>query len=496
MKYTVTAIMIVLLAGCMGKEIKKMPVTQIAPQKIEKPPMAELPVSQVVLEPKEKEKLYSLSVKDMDVRGVLFVFSKELPEYNVIVDSDVTGTVTVDFKNLSLDKALAFILEPLNLEYAIDDNILRVSKPRLMTRTFEFVYNPSIRSARSTLMAVTGGGTGNDVGGEGGGGGTSPVSTSFGSVDTTDTINVWDELETGIKGLLSEKGKLSISARVGYITVTDYRANLNRVGEFIDFFKKGIKKQILIRAKILEVTLDEGYEFGIDWSVVIRRLNIKQTFAPPLGVNAFPIPEPFQFGITQNDFEIIVRALETQGKVTVISAPEVSTLNGQTAIIRSVREDAVFQTTVVNTSAGSTESTTVEPFTIGVYLAVIPHANSEGIITMFIHPSVSSLVTTKVFKGASMPIIDTRETDTVVTVKDGESVIIAGLMKNSVQISTSQIPILGDIPFFGKAFRREIKKTSKSELVILITPTIVGPMAKDFGTARKKYRMIKEYLLK
>ena len=509
MKSAIFIIIIVFIGGCATeKKLKEMPVTQVAPRKIKPPAMRELPVSQVVEGVKEREKLYSLSVKDMDVRSVIFVFSKELPKYNIVVEPDVSGTVTVDFKDLPLDKALTFILEPLNLEYMLEDNILVVSKPKLETHTFEFVYSPSTRLARSTLMAVTGGGGGGgggDIsgGGEGGASGRGgPVSTSFGSVETSDTINVWSELQSAIRMLLSEQGKLVINARVGYINVTDYRSNLRRIEDFIDFFKKGITKQILIRAKILEITLEKGLEFGINWSVVISRLNINQPFAPILGkpraangqTRPTPIAELFQLGVTQNDFDIVVRALESQGKVRVISSPEVSTLNGQTAIIRSVREDAVFQTTTTATSAGITDATTVEPFTFGVYLDVIPHVDSEGIITMFIHPSISSLVTTKRFRGAETPIIDTRETDTIVSVLDGETVIIAGLMNDAVQKSISKVPLLGDIPFIGRAFRKEIESRSKSELVILISPTIVGPRAKDFGAVRKKYRMLSEQL--
>jgi MSHA biogenesis protein MshL len=512
MKGAILIIIIFFITGCSTEELKEMPVTQVTPRRIKTPTMKELPVSQVAEKVKEREKLYSLSVKDMDVRSVIFVFSKELPEYNIVVEPDVSGTVTVDFKNLPLEKALTFILEPLNLEYTLEENILVVSKPKLETYTYEFVYSPSTRLAKSALVAVTGGGGGGGgVEGEEGGRGSGrggPVSTSFGSVETDDTINVWNELQTGIRELLSEEGKLVVNARVGYITVVDYRSNQKRVGDFIDFFKTSINKQILIRAKILEVTLDKGLEFGIDWSVVVSKLSttlaITQPFAPLLGkpkaptgqTRPNPIAELFQLGVTGNDFDFIVRALESQGKVRVLSAPEVSTLNGQTAIIRSVREDAVFQTTTTATSAGITDATTVEPFTFGVYLDVIPHVDSDGIITMFIHPSISSLVSTKRFRGAETPIIDTRETDTIVRVMGGETVIIAGLMVNVAQKSISKVPILGDIPYVGGAFRKDIESHIKSELVILISPSIVGSRAKDFVSVRKKYRMLSKQLSK
>jgi MSHA biogenesis protein MshL len=528
-------IIIAFLAGC-AKELKDMPVTQVAPEKAEKPPpMEEMPVSQVVEEAKEKEKLYSLSVRDLDVRDVFFIFKKELPEYNIVMDPDVSGTVAVDFKDLPLEKALEYILEPLGLEYTMEENILRVSKPRIETRTFEFVYSTATRTAKGSLMAVTGGGGGpSGVVPPGGALAGGAASASYGSVDTADTINVWDELEAGIKDLLSDKGKVSVNRRVGHITVTDYRSNLKRVEEFIDFFKTETKKQILIKAKILEVTLTESSEFGIDWNIVIKKFNIlgarkgqiggsveTRTMGPSKGGHASATSQPiglkqvfsslarasspfsvgqetelFQFGITHENFDMLVKALETQGKVTVLSAPEVSTLNGQKAIIRSVREDAVFQTTVTTTSAGTTESTTVQPFTIGVYLDVIPHVDPEGMITMNIHPSVSSLVTTREFKGARKPVIDTRETDTVVVVREEETVLIAGLMQDRITVEIAKIPLFGDIPFLGKLFRKERKSAQKSELVVLLSPTVVGPAAKDFSTARQKYWMLKKHFPK
>ena len=91
---------------------------------------------------------------------------------------------------------------------------------------------------------------------------------------------------------------------------------------------------------------------------------------------------------------------------------------------------------------------------------------------------------------AQKPIIDTRETETVATIKEGETVLIAGLMTDKVDQQVSKWPFLGDIPLIKKLFRREVEMFQKSELVILITPTIVGPRAKDFGDARAKYRML------
>ena len=504
MKKTILLVIICLLAvskaACVkDKGLKKIPIAQVVTQRPDNfMPMEEMPVTQMVEEVKERERFYSLSVTDMELRNVIFILSRELPEYNLVVDPDVTGRVTVDFKDLSLDKVFAVLLDPLNLEYTIEENILRVSNPRMVTRTFRFVYTTSTRKSSSTLMAVTGG--------EGGDGGAS----SSGSVEANETVDVWAELEAGISSLMSETGKLSINKRVGYISVTDYRSNLREIEAFINFFKRESGRQIYIRAKLLEVTLKEGFQFGIDWDASLKSfaglsskkqpLLIDNNLAPALApTDTFFTPFANLTAMTLNrrDFSLILRALEVQGKVSVLSSPQVTTLNGQTAIIRSVREDVVFQTeTTTGTSGVPTQTVSADPFTFGVYLAVTPHADEEGVITLNIHPSVSSLVEIKSFPtadpAASKPIIDTRETEVVVSVKDGEMIIIAGLMKDDISRNISKIPLLGDIPYLGKAFRRTINKKEKTELVILLSPTIVGPKAKDFGGIRAKYKMLQK----
>jgi len=504
MKNIIFAMIIVsIIAGCAttNEELKKMPVSQLVPEKLNKlSALDELPVTQMLEEVKEREKLYSLSVKDMELKNVLYVLSGELPEYNIVVDPDVSGKVTAVFKDLPLDNVLDILLAPLGLEYTIEDNILRISNPRMVTRTFEFIYSTSTRKAKSSVMAVTGAGDEENAG------------ASFGSVEAEETVDVWAELESGIRTLMTaETGRLAINKRVGYITVTDYRSNMKMIEEYIYLFKTSVKTQIHIRAKLLEVTLKEGSEFGINWEATLKKigplsgktnpLTIAQSFAPALGQATTPtgeartgdVAELFQFGKSAGNFNYLITALQSQGTVTVLSAPEVSILNGQKAILSSVTQDVFFESSQSAGGAGGIiTTTTAKPFNFGVYLDVTPHVDSEGMITMEIHPSVSSFIALKTSGDAARPAIDTRETETVVTIKEGETILIAGLMKNDIKENLSKTPILGNIPILGKAFRRETKSNIKTELVILISPTIVGPRAKDFGSIRSKYTLLKK----
>ncbi len=498
MKKIILTIAVVCLVGCVQtREVMKgMPSMQVASRGAERLlPMEGLPVTQVVDEIREREKYFSLSVNNMELRNVFFILAREISEYNVVVDPDVTGAVTVSFKDLPLEKVLEVLLEPLGLEYIIDDTILRISKPRVVTRTFEFVYSTTTRTSRSSLMAVTGSG----ASGTSGGG----SSSSFDSVNTVEEVNVWQELESGIRELLSSEGMLSTNRRTGRITITDYRSNLEVLEGFIEFFKRETMRQIHIKAKILEITLTDKSVWGIDWTQLLKfgqtTLELGQTaFAPTVGsLDGFSGMVTGSLDGASGDLDVVVSALEGQGNVNVISSPQVTTLNGQTAIIRSITEDVVFQQSTNNTSGGITQTVTADPFVYGVFLGVTPHADSEGTITMDIHPSISSLVQILDFPDstnplASRPKIETRETQTVVSVKDKEVVVIAGLMQDDVRETTSKFPLLGDVPYVGQLFRREEKQSEKSELVILLTPTIVGHSARDFGTIRDKFKLLEQ----
>ncbi len=299
MKNTILALITALLtasiiAGCTAtrKELKKMPVSQLVPKKMNKrSALDELPVTQMLKDVKDREKLYSLSVKDMELQNVLYVLTKELPEYNIVIDPDVSGKVTASFKNLTLDKVLNILLKPLGLEYIIEESILTISKPKMVTRTFEYTYSTSARKSKSSVMAVTG------AGGEEG-----TAGASYGSIEAEESVDVWAEMESGIRALMTpDTGKLAISRRVGYITVTDYRPNMKRIEEYINIFKTSTKTQIHIRAKLLEVTLKGGSEFGINWAATLKSigpfsgstnpLSIVQSFAPALGQATGPTGE-------------------------------------------------------------------------------------------------------------------------------------------------------------------------------------------------------------
>jgi type II secretory pathway component GspD/PulD (secretin) len=182
----------------------------------------------------------------------------------------------------------------------------------------------------------------------------------------------------------------------------------------------------------------------------------------------------------------IVEALSTQGNVNILSKPRIATLNNQPAIIKVAREDVYFQTSRTTTFGETTTETNVNFLTVGIVLSVTPQISGDGIITMTIHPSITEKTGERTsIIGDSVPIIDVRETETVARVRNNQTVLIGGLLQDKVTENTLGLPILKDIPYLGKLFTHINRETTKTELVIMLTPRIVNDEAMQSITAQE-----------
>jgi type II secretory pathway component GspD/PulD (secretin) len=186
----------------------------------------------------------------------------------------------------------------------------------------------------------------------------------------------------------------------------------------------------------------------------------------------------FKFGVTGSHLNGFLDALATSGQLNVLSAPKVATLNNQKAIIRIGRQDVFFRAIVTPATTTSAAIVTYNPDTIteGIILSVTPQVSRDGHVMLSIHPTITERVGTATAPDRNTaPIVDVRETNTMVSVADGQTVVIGGLMQERTQEVVSSVPFLGDIPFIGALFRNVEQKKRKTELVILITPRIVPP---------------------
>jgi general secretion pathway protein D len=232
--------------------------------------------------------------------------------------------------------------------------------------------------------------------------------------------------------------------------------------------------QVMIQVLLAEVTLDSSQQWGdgvqrrsVRWQHVEvwfagRRSRIVAT---ALGVA--------NLSISTNDFNVLIRALEVQGKLEVLSRPQVAVNNNEKALIQ-VGEDIAIVTGVERLDNGNTRSD-VERRDVGIILNVTPSISADGFVRLEISPEISSVSTrtTQISEDFEAPIITTRKVDTVVTVKDGQTIVIGGLIQNTLEDRRTKVPLLGDIPLLGNAFKSKQVENIKTELLVILTPKVV-----------------------
>ncbi len=458
-------------------------------------------------------RLYSFRATGQPVRLALSQLATAY-KLNIVVDQDVDGEITVDLNQLPLEKVLEAVLEPLGLAWQWQDGLLRVS--RLQTRTFTIDYLRLVRSGTgnsSSSVSLSSGG--------GGGGGSTGNSSS--SIAQNDTINFWNELEEQLDAILERSeddyagrerpmettvqtdretnitttltqptreaaGRLVIDRLSGTIQVTTSRARMRNVEEFLARIKAGINRQVYIEAKVVEVSLNDERSLGIDWNELdfgSLKLGTDLIIQNPAGgFGALPptVAGTYirSFDGTLESIDAAISALEEQGDVKVVSQPRVRTLNNQQAIVRVGTERTFFTTTttIIPVAGGAPiETVTNTPSVIneGLVLSVTPQISGSGEITMDVSPVLTNITGTDTSPDgkSNAPILDIKQTSTLVRMFDGETIVVGGLIQQAVSATKRSVPLLGDIPGLGKLFSSTYDRDVNRELVIFLTPRII-----------------------
>jgi MSHA biogenesis protein MshL len=463
------------------------------------PPPAQLPPPLAISQLEEgqrrepRDQTLSLSFSEpIPVRDLLLLLVRDTG-LSVVPDPDVTGTFTGELKNVTFRQSLDLILQPLALDYTIQDNIIRVVRRQVVTIIYNLNYVATRRSGSRGLSASSstglgnqglggfGGGVGGGVGtgggagfgnNQGGGGGGSSA-----SVSATDSSDLFGDIASGLQTLMSPEGKFNLDRKAGLLQVSDFPANHDKIKQYLDHVETRVNRQVQIQAKIVEVELRDEFSGGINWANVFRAagnaVTVTQRLAPTTSQGAFTI------GVNIRDFTGFVDAFATQGKVNVLSSPRVIAMNNEPAVMRMGTQDVFFVTTSqVDATTGRILQTVVTPQSIteGVVLSVTPQISADGFIHMSITPSVTERTGQATSRfGDTVPIISVRETDTLVRVQEGETVVIAGLMQDRNTVDKTKVPVLGDTPVVGGLFRREERVKRKTDLIVLLTPTIMTP---------------------
>ncbi len=302
---------------------------------------------------------------------------------------------------------------------------------------------------------------------------------------------------------------LIITPETGMVVITAPEAEIARAATFIERFQGSAQRQVWIEARILEVNLNKAYQLGVDWGAVVNRggyygiLNQKRTLSSPaLSFSPGSIQDQdlsssygtFQMAVSNNVVDTMIDALSRQGQLKVLASPKISTMNNEKAVIRVVREEAFFnlQTQVSQGTGGNVTAPTinVQIVPIGIVMDILPQINDRGEILLAINPDISELLEVKRFEVqgamATQPVIDRRSIDTLARLRDGQTLVIAGILKEKKNEVIRGVPFLSKIPLLGNLFRRTEQRSERTELVILITPTVVAGRTADQLTRQER----------
>lgn len=406
----------------------------------------------------------------------------------LVLDPEVDPSVlvNVDLSGVDLHQALTSILTPRDLYYEITDKVLRIRA--LDTRSFVLDFVPTDQTAESTVGGnvigggVRGGGGATGGGGTAGAGGAGASLNLRGSftVETTALNNsIWKQVDTNIKALLSSEGSAVVDSASGTIIVTDRRSHLERVSTYLDSLKRMLRKQVLLEGKIVEVALRKQSQFGIDFQRIFGpsasnpQVTYRQQLAPTIAGGG-----SISLTTVHSPSDSVLRALQTEGDINTLSSPRLNVLNGQTAIINVGQiQPFVSGISLTVTQTSATTSLEISQAQSGVLFGVTPKISDSGEITLLIVPLVTDIESFRqfTFQGniVEAPVLNSRATSTIVTVKDGETLVIGGLITTRNDKTVQKTPILGDIPGIGGLFRQTNRTQNKSEVVIVLTPRVI-----------------------
>jgi MSHA biogenesis protein MshL len=510
----------------------------LPPLRMEMPSVAGQP-----LEPR-----FDLSVNNAPASQV-FMSLVSGTRYSMLIHPRVTGSISVSLKDVTIREALDALRDLYGYEYRIEGSRISILPAGIQTRIFKVNYLTGQRRGTSDLRVQSG--SVSDAAGPAGIAGQAPVvptlpgTTNPGQLPTARSIDssrvsmqsvsdFWAELRAALVAIVGTNDGRSVvvTPHSGVIVVRATPDELRSVEQYLRETRIAVERQVMLEAKIIQVTLSDAYQAGINWAIFKNNFSIGQSSittntqlaANPPGsallsngqavnipgrtLTNIPPSAPdaaagiFGIALQTANFAALLQFLETQGAVQVLSSPRIATLNNEKAVLK-VGTDQFFVTnvsTVTTTTGTATQQSptvTVAPFFSGILLDVTPRVDDSSGIMLHIHPSVSDVTESQltVALGGNIPSItlplaksNVSETDTIVRASDGNIVAIGGLMSVDVQDNRGGIPGL-DIPFFRNADRR----TTKRELVILLKATVLADDEAWQEDLRKTEERLKDF---
>ncbi len=378
------------------------------------------------------DKEINLNFKGLDLRDAFRALA-DIADMNIITDSSVEGTVTVNLKGISFKESIELLTKTNGLDYRIIGDTVLVAKADDLKVNFDQSETKIFHLNHANPEEVK------------------------------ETIN-----------LVVEDSSIRMDKRTNSLIVTSYPDNFNRIEDIVRKLD-GAKQQIVLQVRMEEVSHDKLEDLGIDWSFDSLTIGDKHTS----GINKSSLDETNADGgeaegilnrLTIGDVTLkymsIINYLEKKGKATVLANPQVATIDGKEASINI--GDKV---PIVTTDKDGDETVEFKP--VGINLNIVPRITGNDEILIDVKPEVSLVTDYIDTTYTKYPVISSRSAETTVRVKDGKTFAIGGLIEKQNIERVSQVPILGDLPIVGILFRNKNVTQENRELVIFITPRII-----------------------
>lgn len=469
--------------------------------------------------PVQDTELYTVVVNEVPVRELLFALARDAA-LNVDISGTISGSVTLNAIDQTLTQILDRLSRQVDLRWELSGDTILVSSDTPFHRTYEVGYVNLSRDVDSevsvsTRVATTGQTSVTDNMGASNRGN----NESRTGLTTRSYNRFWETLNSNLLALLGEvqtpinqNSRVMINAEAGLLTVEATSRQHALVQKYVDNVLANAKRQVLIEATIVEVTLADQYQAGVDWSLVNGRnagisLNQDQLGSVTDGfinnaISSF-VMSYTDLGLGNTAIDATVRLLEEFGNTKVLSSPRLMALNNQTAVLKVVEELVYFNIDVTNINPTTTTASQtfveseVRSVPVGVVMAVTPQVSTNDEVTLTIRPTISQQVGTVVdptpqlindiyggIRGTqvtnNIPVIRVREMESVLKIGNGQVAVLGGLMQDDVSVGTRSVPGLSKLPLFGDLlFTTDESVTKKTELVIFLRPVVVRDPSLD-----------------
>lgn len=407
------------------------------------------------------QKKISVDFRNTPIEDVIRIIAEQ-SGVDIIKSPKVTGNVTATLTNVPLGEALSNILVSQGYGYVASDNMIRIATLEEINGAAE---RPVSRIYRITYADVT-------------------------------------QVEAALKKFISQSGSLSSNPGTSNIIVTDSESKIKAIDTFIEEIDR-ITPQIEVEARIYDITSKDRLDLGVEWQTGRNTTFTSQGAAAYGTTGVLSVGDnpskgkdyPFDTGAftgstgkTQNtvgafrfgwlnagiDIDVLLRAQQENINAKLLANPRVLVLDNQKADIKIVSE-IPYQEVTETSAGGSIGSTAFRD--VGVELEVVPHLTREGMVRLQLKPKFSvqtgTVLVGTVTNQFPQPVVDKREADTTLLIKDGQTVVLGGLRSKNVTKQVNKIPLLGDLPLVGLAFRFQGEDATVSELVVFITPRII-----------------------